>query len=235
MNSNSNEEDNHFLISYKFLRLLVGIIGYALTVAVIAYSIERLISGTDVLGSVSAHYYYPHIRDIFVGSLFAIGAFLLSYRGPFGDDKIYGICAGIAAWGVALLPTKPEEGATTAQMVVGVLHYISAVTLFGLFAAFCLVLFTKTNKTEEELKGSKKAARNKVYRFCGWGILIIMAILGAVALLGWATTIDLWENFPGLLIGELTMMGLFAHSWITKSETLFLKDPEEKSGIGDPV
>ncbi len=65
-------------------------------------------------------YYYTDMRDVLVGSLWAIGVFLFSYRGYdtlegpqlrrlFGTstDFLASSLAGICAVGVAIFPTRP--------------------------------------------------------------------------------------------------------------------------------
>ena len=78
------------------------------------------------LTSVSASY-HTGMRDVFVGSMWAIGVFLIFYQGPDrhdekkGDDRL-GTVAGLAAIAVAVLPTRPPTGATSTDVWVGYVH-----------------------------------------------------------------------------------------------------------------
>jgi hypothetical protein len=62
------KENRNPVFDYRALRLLVGIIAFALPIAV------PLIASTN-LTSISASY-YTNSRDIFVGMLFIVGSFL---------------------------------------------------------------------------------------------------------------------------------------------------------------
>ena len=72
------DSDNSLVISYLWLRTAIGIIGIALPFALVLGKI--LFDGGGLQNSMSA-YYYTNTRNLFVGSLCAIGIFLMSYRG----------------------------------------------------------------------------------------------------------------------------------------------------------
>ncbi|MEV4311234.1 hypothetical protein [Actinocrispum sp. NPDC049592] len=89
-----------FAHSYLFLRRFIGFIGTLLPFAVI---IGVAVMSGELLTSVSASY-HTGMRDVFVGSMCAIGVFLIFYRGLNWRDDLLGWIAGLAAIGVALVP-----------------------------------------------------------------------------------------------------------------------------------
>ena len=137
-------------------------------------------SSLGLQGSVSA-YYHREMRNVFVGILFAIGIFLLSYNPSSYDqnyegdpDRQYGICAGVFAIVVALFPAwgvnwesiNPPAGYD--EKLYGFIHLIFAVLLFVMLFKFSYNLFTKIGPKQEVLPGSKKALRNKIYKANGF-------------------------------------------------------------------
>ena len=91
------ENDKLLVFSYLQLRTAIGILGIALPFVV---SIGAWIFfQTGLKGSLSA-YYHSGMRDVFVGTMFAYGFFLLSYRGYKPKDNIAGTLACVFATGV---------------------------------------------------------------------------------------------------------------------------------------
>ncbi len=94
----------------KKLRKLVGLTGILLptSLLLIGLSFPQICTYKTM-----SHYYFaPFAGDIFVGFLFFIGFFLISYKGDFSygddtkwDDRI-STFAGICAFGIALFPAE---------------------------------------------------------------------------------------------------------------------------------
>ena len=91
--------------SYLFLRSGIGIIGVALPVVLVIGAII-LDQRFEFLDSMSS-YYYSVMRDVFVGSLWAIGIFLICYQYDHLDDLVSTV-AGFCAIGLSLFPTPPD-------------------------------------------------------------------------------------------------------------------------------
>src|SRR5438132_6135254 len=136
MPETQREADNFLVISYFSLRKAVGIIGLLLPFVVAVGKI--ILDGGGLQTSISA-YYYTVMGNVLVGSLWAIGVFLFSYRGYDRKDEIAGKIASVAAIAVALFPTNPKDALTGSW--VGRIHFTSAVILFLTLAFFSLVLF----------------------------------------------------------------------------------------------
>ena len=60
------------------------------------------------LGSISAYYYTP-VRTVFVGSLCALGAVLIAYKGHSSAEDVLLNFSGFMAFVVAMVPTVPDS------------------------------------------------------------------------------------------------------------------------------
>jgi len=216
MNQQSGPPDTRVL-SYLGLRKAVGIIGFALPF-VLAFG-KMLLQGPGIQDSISG-YYYTDLRNVLVGSLCAIGVFLMSCRGYDRKDEIAGRLACVFAIGVALFPTTPYLGATSRDKLIGILHLLFATLLFLTLAYFSLALFTKTALDKTPTR--RKLQRNVVYRVCGYTILACIFLMVVVALPPVKTLV---ERLTPVFWLESVAIVAFGVSWLTKGETI-LKDQE---------
>ena len=201
--------------SYLTLRKAVGIIGCALPF-VLAFG--KIISqGCGIQDSISC-YYYTDMRNVFVGSLCAIGVFLMSCRGYDRRDEIAGIFACVFAIGVAFFPTTPCMDATSGHKLIGRLHLSFAALLFLTLAYFSLCLFTKT--APDGTPTPRKLQRNIVYCVCGWTILGCIFLMVVVAIPAVKTLVE--PLTPVFWLESLAIVA-FGVAWLTKGETI-LKD-----------
>lgn len=203
------------VLSYLDLRTAVGIIGVALPL-VLALG-KLLLQGPGIQDSISS-YYYTVMRNVFVGSLCAIGVFLMSCRGYDWKDEFAGNLACVFAIGVALFPTTPYMGATSREEFIGKLHLSFAALLFLTFAYFSLKLFTKT--APDKTPTRQKLQRNIVYRVCGYTILACILLIAVVAL---TSVRYLFGRLTPVFWLESVAIVAFGVSWLTKGETI-LKD-----------
>jgi len=210
---------NHDLVlSYHRVRRALGILGVLLPVVLI---VGGLLSNNKIEPSIS-DFYHTTLRDIFVGCLFAIGIFLVSYKGYQRDkgewisDDWVATLAGIAAFGLALFPNESDKIVTVSQMALGLkvssmFHYASALTFFTCLGIFCYFKFPRT----------AKPVRRRIYFWCGHVILISTILITATSYLKvkgspemQAVVID-WN-----LVLWLEAIGVwaFAFSWLTKGK-----------------
>ncbi len=195
--------------SYLFLRRAVGTIGLALPVVLIVGDLLWP-PGTFLL-SISASYYSP-LRGVFVGSMCALGVFLLSYRGYGRVDDIAGNIAAVAAVGVGLFPTTPDFGTTTGtQQIIGGLHMAFAGVFFLTLTFFCWYLFPRTTDNPPT---RRKLRRNTVYRVTG-ALILVSIVLVAVAEF---TGVAAWAH-PMLWLETVAIVA-FGVAWAVKGETL---------------
>jgi hypothetical protein len=202
------------VLSYLTLRKAVGIIGCALPF-VLAFG-KILLQGQGLQGSISA-YYYTSMRDVFVGSLCAIGVFLLSTKGYDWHDELAGAVACICAVGVALFPTAPDTNATPQELLIGSLHLWLAAVFFVALAIFCLFLFTKMAPNPTH----KKIVRNRFYRLCG-SIIVACVLLILLVNRVPAVKAAVAQLNPIFWLESIAVLA-FGVAWLIKGET-FLKD-----------
>jgi hypothetical protein len=148
--------ERSMVFSYLALRKAIGILGSALPFVV---SLGALILfGTGLQSSISS-YYHTGMRDVFVGTLFATGFFLLSYKGYERSDDVAGNLACVFAVGVALFPTAPAGATAIGTRIIGYVHLAFAALFFLTLTYFSLFLFTKPIRTrrlrEENCSGTR--------------------------------------------------------------------------------
>jgi len=210
--------------SYLFLRKGVGILGVALPFVLIIGKI--ILESPGISGSISA-YYYSVMRDVFVGSLWAIGVFLICYRYEFWDNFLSTV-AGICAIGVSLLPTTPDVGATQRQSAIGLAHTSFATGFLLILALMAILLF---RRTDQENPMRRKQQRNTVYLICGIAILACV-VLAALLLLVPNLPVTPWLR-PLHPIFWLEAVSIFAFgvAWFVKGETLGILKDEERGVV----
>ena len=201
-------------LSNQSHRQLIGYLGFLLPFMLLLLSGLRPTPGLprwDPLTSISA-YYYSGAVVVFVGVLVALAMFLFTYRGYYGyrADRILGTVAGAAALGVALFPTgAPGDIGSPSWWTrwLGILHYVSAVVLFGTFIVFALWLFRKTNVPKGEALPPDKRRRNRIFLACG--LIMIGSVLWAASAL-----------FTGasIFLPEALALWTFSLSWLIKGQ-----------------
>jgi len=120
-------------IDHHTTRFIVGIIALSLA------SLTSFLSEVQIT-SISASYYegeWP--RNIFVGFLFAISAFLLSYNGKTVLEMMLSKVAAVAAMGVAMFPCKCDVH----DEIIPHVHGISALVMFLILTFFCHSFFQR--------------------------------------------------------------------------------------------
>jgi len=212
------DSDDPLVLSYLGLRKVVGIIGFALPLVLIFGKI--LLQGGGIEDSISS-YYYTDLRGWFVGSLCAIGVFLLSTRGYDIRDAIAGRLACVLAVTVAMFPTTQPSPLCPAPAgsYVSKIHWISAALLFATLAYFCLALFTEGSKAPTRRKGT----RNVVYRVCGGLIIFSILSIGVIKVVP-GVECKLSAFSPVFWFESLAVFS-FAVAWLTKGE-MILKDEQ---------
>ena len=93
------------------------------------------------LGSISAYYYTP-ARTVFVGSLCALGASLIAYKGHSPEEDVLLNFSGVMAFVVAMVPTVPDGRCgpnaytqTPAEIAAAVRNNIWSLVVVALVAA----------------------------------------------------------------------------------------------------
>jgi hypothetical protein len=204
-----NPERNQLIVSYLVLRQAVGWIGTLLPVVLI---VGNAISSTASRPDSMSGYYYTDMRNIFVGALCALGAFLGAYDGHDDVDRWVTNVAGLGAVGVALCPTKPAAPhLSTHQQVVGDLHLVFAAVTFIALGLMAL-RFAKADGEPRHYR----AADDIIFRASGVTILSCVALAAASNLL----PASVKAHWPLLFIFEAVAVFAFGVSWFVKGHAI---------------
>lgn len=219
-----SRDRNALIVSYLFLRQTVGWIGTLLPIVLLAGAAFTSTARPDSMSG----YYYTDMRNAFVGTLCALGVFLVAYRGYDAVDEWITNVAGGAAIGVAFFPTKPAvctaaAGAcpassvtnlSTSQQVVGDIHLgLAAVTLIAL--GLMALRFARPGKPGDG-PGPRFAGENAIFRASG------ITVLGCVLLAALSNLLpaSVKAHWPWLFIFEAIAVFAFGVSWFVKGRTI---------------
>ncbi len=184
-------------------KLIVGLI------AIFLASLTSFFSET-VLQSISASYHEGGwSRDIFVGFLFAISAFLLAYNGRSTRQMVLSKMAAFAAMGVAMFPCDCGSHVE----VIPYVHGISAAVMFLILAVFCYIFFRRAMG-----KGHSEAVRRAyIYAICGIVIVASIVIIAIDNLLGGIISSRISRL---TFYGERAGLIAFGIAWLSASRVL---------------
>jgi hypothetical protein len=160
---------------------------------------------TQIWPSSMSSSYYTSTRNIFVGSMCALGVFLLGYRSTAKADT-WTTVVGIVAIGVALFPTAPHP-ATDFQSAIGYVHLSCAgITLAGL-GAFCIASFHHESNAS---RAPEQTTKNYGYLTAGILIFVLVAVAIIAGLTKWGAK---WTLTP-LYVCEGLSVWAFGAAWI---------------------
>ena len=227
MTANNTKEGRMYLR----IRNLCGFLGISLPwLALFSAGIAEH-PGNDWWWSISATYYQT---PALVGVLVPAALVLISYIGYDNTDNFITSLCGVFGLGIVLFPCKVSwipDGTPVGffQMPVEYSHiiHICCAGLFFLGNAINSILqFTKSGPVMTD----RKRIRNRIYRICGYGMLVMEAVMGAAYFLGATGYI--------VMIIEIILLHLFGFSWLVKGGAVpFLNDKEEEKpgDTSDPV
>ena len=203
-------------INQLTMKLIVGVIAIAIA------SVTSFVSTLDYsLLSVSESYFAGDwSRNILVGFLFAISAFLLSYNGQTRAHMILARVAALAGIGVAMFPCKCGNR----EEIIPYVHYASAAVMFAVLAYFCIEFYRHAKK-----KGHQQAAwRAKIYLACFWAMVVAIAALVVNAI--WGQELGIEARIPRIVFyGEAMALVAFGVCWLVASRVLpVLTLPDER-------
>lgn len=217
-------------INEHTMKLIVGLIALSLAGLTNYFSEESL-------QSISASYHADFwSRDIFVGCLFAISAFLLSYNGKpplSGQEALNPIdrllisqsfqktiskIAAFSAIGVAMFPCKCGNH----EEIIPNIHGVSAFLMFMILSIFCFV-FYKRAKIKNHWHAKTRAI---IYLICG------MAIIACILIIGIHNAFSDEESIRKSSLTfwtELVALCAFGTSWLIASQKVLLKQNYSES------
>jgi len=204
------------------IRMLVGAIALVTLIAMLVG--QFIIDGPiGVRGSISA-YYHSGLRDLFVGSLWAIGTLLIAYKAarPRGWEFWVSLVAGVSALGLATFPTgRPGLPHNTPSCLDASslkvectwlqdwLHEDTVETLhhtftggFGVFLAIICLVFALSEKSNRA-------------KWVFWSCLVLIALAVLEFILG-----SLVGFRAKMYVAEWMFMIAFAGAWFWKARSL---------------
>src|SRR5712691_2581171 len=201
----------------KDLRLGVGVIGALLPIMLIAWN--RIAGDKTIVPTSMSGSYYTSARNLFVGSLCALGVFLILYRRT-TLQNLCTWCAGAFALLVAFAPTAPAPPATEPQWV-NYLHHAAAGALILTLGVFCFVLERGDAAGAASLDPAEPARYRAQPQVPSWRKILYFTCGGLVLLSGafalytgvWPTS---WSTgWPSLYLFEAVAVSAFGIAWIT--------------------
>jgi hypothetical protein len=181
----------------------------AFTFPLVFLASSLLLGRTELQSSISDYYWTKDPeRNLFIGMLCFIGAYLILYRGiTWIEDRALDV-AGLSAVGVALIPAPVEGGFST--------HYFFAMVFFA--CIFYVGIFM-SRRTLHDLEPGPRRFFRICYFICS-SVMIGVVVVGIVLFL---LPTELREAITaGHLVFWLEAIGIWAFSayWYTKSREL---------------
>ena len=210
-----------YLRCYLWQRILIGALGMLLPIILVLCDWWLLSGSLAARGSMSA-YYFSGMRDAFVGVLFAIAVFLVTYKAfDVGPENLVTMIAGLAGIVVALFPTDgPHDVGGTfpptplqnslGEGKVADVHYGAAITLLVLLALMS-ALFGVKEGARPPADGHRPPSFWRWFHI-GCATVIGLALVYALIAQEWHV-LDVRES---LLIGEGVAVFTFGLSWMCK-------------------
>jgi hypothetical protein len=219
---------NPAVLSYYAMRRAVGLTALTLPFALGLGSILSALLGPNhalphpLLQRSISDYYYTPMRDYYVGSLCAIGAFLACSRGYDLLDEVTGYLAGAFAFGVAFFPSFNPRGThyTRLDIQFGYIHTAFAALMFLILAYICLFLFRKSSPEKSITR--RKRHRNQIYGICGLTMVVCMAIMVSLTIRG---IVERRHPSHWLFWCEALALSAFGVAWLTKGEGILRDKP----------
>ena len=214
------------VFSDRIQSMIMGIIAIVLPLAGVAANLIAN-SGWGPLTSISI-YYHTDGRDIFVGSLFIVGSFLISYKGWYdervagkfwlGNQSLLSTIAGVSAFCVALFPTECRHICRCKEVAcyISFVHGVASFVLFGILFVFSIYIF----QYDEGCTTVARKRRNIMYKISSIGFVIAAILVIAHFLLK-----EQWSSF--LFAAEATALLSFGWAWLVSAKYLpWLRDAD---------
>ena len=202
----------HFTRTYFDLRIGIAVLGAALPVML--WLGGSILDGDPLRSSMSAYYYSPSMRNVFVGVLVAIGLCLVLYRGFSTPENRALDVGGLLAVGVAMVPTSaPGEGPTSRAT----LHAIMAILFFACIGYVCIWRASDTLSLIRDTRTARKL--RATYRALGVAMVLSPLVAVAIATLVGSSSL--------VFLVEAAGVWTFAAYWSVKSYEMHVSDAEQ--------
>ena len=219
------------VVSYVGIRRAVGFSGLLLPVVL---GPGGWLLGVPFQDNISSYYHTP-MRDVFVGTLCAIGVFLFCYRGHDWAEDWTANFGCISALGVAFCPLDAGADPLLQRSVTGWLHTLSGGVFFLTLAFYSIVHFPRSRfrllpmplfggeddaPPADPVEARRDRQRDLIYR--GSGVVILMSLLamGGYLLLLPTRYVRICDRWNALFWLEWTALWAFAAAWLTKGRVI---------------
>jgi hypothetical protein len=220
LRSPQQRDDAAALLTYRYLRLGMVLIVFALGWSLLA---QRIHAGCWQ-GSISAYYYQP-VQMVFVGGMVAIGALLIIIKGSTVVEDTLLNLAGALAPIVAFVPTNDEPSCVPhralghslvpglpAKIVEGARNNVQAYLATGTLALLIGVVILVRDRRQREGTGASDRR----------GRVAVLATTAAILALGWfllASDLVLgWHGWSAVLMFVLLALASMWNGWWLRHE-----------------
>lgn len=251
---------NDYTVSQRTLALGVGYVAIGLPIVLFLGTFW----GHCFYDSISHFYFSRLLGDLFVGSLFFIGAFLFAYRSVAWVTWL-STFAGIAAFGVAIFPTAgagcgdqdyngrafvaltrddmgnaaihTDKNSELFELFPSAmsLHFGSAAVLLLTLAFFCFVVFTRVLDKHRQSDGTLIPEKARRNRVYIWCGRFIMVALTAIGLHSvLGGDGGWWDDYNMTFIMEAVALWAFGLSWALKGRLWPFRETRVAKMVLDP-
>ncbi len=210
-----SKHTNAMVMSYIGIRRAVGLSGFLLPVVL---GFGGFFWGIPIQDNISSYYHTP-LRDIFVGTMCAIGIFLLCYRGHDWIESWTANAGCVSALGVAFFPLDAGSDPLVQESFVGYLHTLSGGAFFLTLAFYSLFHFPRKS-ADEEREPPHVWERNAIFRCSGLLILTCMLLMGGYLFLLPDDSKRIANDWNFLFWMESIATWSFAAAWLTKGRAI---------------
>ncbi len=231
----SNGNSDNLIIHYMTMRKTIGWLGFLFPFIVIVAS---AVQGDVFMRQSISQYYHSAGGDVFVGLLFAQAIFLYAYRGYSYDpnnpghdfplrlsDNAAGNIAAIGALGTAVFPTiECDTTGGCGTSFSSYAHWGFSALFFLILSYICLCLFVQSGEEEPTIQ---KKRRNRVYKACGYVMLLAMALAIVKGVVPHDVEV-IMDGYHMLFWLETIAVMAFGVSWLVKGEQILADMPYEE-------
>lgn len=166
--------DDHRRRTYVALRRAMVIVTGVFLVAVV---VHRFVLQMSQENSISAYYYHENntglpMRDLFIGSLCAMGLLLIAYQGYRDAENVALNIGGGALICVAMFPMEPPSGE---KSWVDKVHYLSAVVFY---ISLIYVVWFRAHDTLQDISEKRRFTYKTLYRLSG--LLMTCVVISSI-------------------------------------------------------
>lgn len=199
-------------IDHRALKIMIGIVAFTLA------NVTSVLADGTILSVSEAYKYGGWARDVLVGAMFAVAAFMFAYNGYRPLEKVLTKVTAFAALGVALFPGEVEPPGSLTQTV----HTIASLIMFCTLAGLCWIFYLRA-KRKQLMRASRRAA---LYVICGWVMLASMLVVVVDHFVGG----PLLDKIPKLVFYcERVALLAFGTAWLAAGHIVpWITDPEER-------